>query len=437
MKILKKETVNTGDVLPESFTHLDSSYCSLGYDLVYYQNMRALFKEKAYAVLQSLRDASLFSSIHEDFEKDYAFRQSLCRDNCSEKALCEGRYYVNGRSMEDAYSFTYEFHPEYFRDINDNVHIDFNFKYDAPSYRRIIGLVGENGVGKSTLIRELTKSLITNDKNSFDGRSPIFSRAMIISYSPFDHFPKTDDRNPIGYRYCGLLKEENILFSQKEQIENLLNDLMCLKGRISDRMFATWHNVVGEVMPTDWIELIEENDEQTRLNKLFEVCRSMSSGETIFLYTVTAILANIRKDSLLLFDEPEQHLHPQAIAQLLSAIFKIVDKFESYAIIATHSPMVVRELLSENVYVFDREENNLSIRKIGIESSGENISRINDVVFENLSAPKQFVRYVRDIVEDCDYNYEKSVKCLENEENELGLSVRLLIRRIIDKQNNQ
>lgn len=437
VKIMKRETDDMGRILPNTFTQLGPDYCSLGYDLTYYKNMRQLFKEKSYVYLRCLRDASLFSSIHEDFEKESAFRQSLCRDNCSEKALREGRYYVNGRSMEDAYIFTYGFRPEYFGSGDNKIQIKFNFKYDAPSYRRIIGLVGENGVGKSTLIRELAKSLMSNDKQSFDGKRPIFSRVMIVSYSPFDHFPKTDDKPPIGYRYCGLLKKENVLFSQEEQVKILQQDLERIKERSNTgRMFNIWNKIVEEVIPFDWTGLIySDDDDETRYNKLLEMCKNMSSGETIFLYTVTAIISNIRKDSLLLFDEPEQHLHPQAIAQLLSAIFKVVDRFESYAIIATHSPIVVRELLSENVYVFDREENNLLVRKIGIESFGESISRINDVVFENLSAPKQFVRYVGDVVEKCKYDYEKSVKCLENGENELGLSVRLMIRRIIEKRS--
>lgn len=159
----------------------------------------------------------------------------------------------------------------------------------------------------------------------------------------------------------------------------------------------------------------------------------MSSGETIFLYVISDIIANIRQDTLLLFDEPEQHLHPHGIMQLIRAIYTILEKFESYAIIATHSPLVIREMLSKNVFVFNREEDYLHVAKIGIESFGEDIAILNDIVFKNRSENKQYEKYISELVESCD-NYNEVVAILQNEHNELGLNTRLLIQSAFEKK---
>lgn len=163
----------------------------------------------------------------------------------------------------------------------------------------------------------------------------------------------------------------------------------------------------------------------------------MSSGETIFLFSISNILAKIRPNSLLLFDEPEQHLHPQAITRLINAILKILEKYDSYAIVATHSALVIREILSQNVFVFNRNDHELMINKIGIESFGEDISVLNNYVFKNVNEDKRYEHYVRMIAEEQQYDYNNIVKVLQNDHNELSLSLKMLIMNIINRKNNQ
>ena len=64
----------------------------------------------------------------------------------------------------------------------------------------------------------------------------------------------------------------------------------------------------------------------------------MSSGERILLYNIFNILAKISFNSLIFFDEPETHLHPNAITELIAGLMFILETFQSFAIIATHSP---------------------------------------------------------------------------------------------------
>lgn len=106
----------------------------------------------------------------------------------------------------------------------------------------------------------------------------------------------------------------------------------------------------------------------------------------------------------------EQHLHPHGITTLMRAIYDVLEQFESYAIIATHSPLVIREMLSDNVYTFERNEDFLSVAKIGIECFGEDVSVLSDVVFKNMEDQKKFERFIEDVADHNNYDYDAIVR---------------------------
>ena len=63
----------------------------------------------------------------------------------------------------------------------------------------------------------------------------------------------------------------------------------------------------------------EQDKECIKLNvkKLLKLFDRLSSGERIMVYLWSQLVAYIRFDTLILFDEPETHLHPNAISELL------------------------------------------------------------------------------------------------------------------------
>lgn len=439
LKLMKKGVKNTSEVLEDSFYSLSDDFCSLGQDVSYYAKMNQLFKSKSYMYLRALRDAAVFSKIYEEFENDEVFRTSLFRDNIAEKALREGRFIINGREMEEAYAFSYLYKPNYVDKEVAPVLVSFNFKSQCKPFDRVYGFIGENGVGKTTLLKKIIESLTDESKrDGFDGLKPIFSKIMAISYSPFDSFPMRQENSTIDYLYCGLLESDNAILSKESQNRKLKENIDKINTRSSiiDPLGDIWVDIMREIFPDSVIESFYfDHPFAYKLNtdNICNKCMEMSSGETIFIYAVSDIIANIRQDTLLLFDEPEQHLHPHGIMRLIRAIYTILEKFESYAIIATHSPLVIRELLSKNVYVFNREEDYLHVAKIGIESFGEDIAILNDIVFKNRSEDKQYEKYIEELVEEYgDYN--KVVAALQNEHNELGLNTRLLIQSAIERK---
>nr|WP_291123601.1 AAA family ATPase [Flavobacterium sp. UBA6046] len=145
---------------------------------------------------------------------------------------------------------------------------------------------------------------------------------------------------------------------------------------------------------------------------------------------MTQVVANLRLDSLILYDEPETHLHPNAIVELMNTIYELVDEFESYCLIATHSPLVIRELFSKNVYVMERNSNVPSARRIGLESFGENLGVLTDEVFGDRQMPKQYKIIIERLISQ-GKSFDEIIDLLEFDEVPLSLNARIFITNLI------
>lgn len=441
VKIMKRDTIDTSTVLPSSFCSLDEDYCSLGVGETYYTNIRKDLKENACIYLGELQDAALFSSIYKRFENDRIFINSLLRENSSEKMLRLGRFIINGReSNESPFSFEYNYSPKYNNDVHTT--LDFEFKSEEKYFQRIYALIGENGVGKTTLMKELIEDIVISDKpdkdRKFEGLPPLFSCAMAITYSPFDTYPlNTDDRlknKIVDYEYCGLFSGENVLKDFETRINDLADNINKIHYRL-DNIKSYWSKMIKEVVPNIGIIKIDP-DKDSNINKesLKKIYRQCSSGETIYLEAITSIFAKIRYNSILFLDEPEQHLHPTGINQLLSTISHILQSYDSYAIISTHSPFILREVPSSNVMIFHRHGDNLAVSPISIETFGEDVSVISDIVFDNRSQNKIFESYIETVVKEGNYDYDKALSALRSKEMEPSLNTKMTIMTLIEKQ---
>lgn len=439
VKIMKRETADTDEQLPKQFKAIGEDYCSLGKTLSYYRNMRAVLGDRAFVVLRQLRDTAFYESIYKQFEDDNIFKTSLIRDTESDKARQEGRYYVFGRNMEDAFAFSYLYHLPY---PGDDVEVSFNYKYNGKDYERIIGMIGENGVGKTTLIKEILHSLVMNDNKRFTGLRPLFSSVLMISYSPFDHYQIESNGQPyfINYDYSGLMKGKEQMYTTPEQVDILAKNIEIVYNR-KVRFYTRWEAFVGKVIPIDEIRRAITFGPFDEISidkaKLLEFCENASSGETMFLYSITAIMSMIRSNSLIIMDEPEQHLHPRAVTALMHSVYKLLEIYDSYALISTHSPYVIRELVSPNVLIFKRFDNTLAVKRIGIESFGEDVSVLSDTVFGNMSDEKRYEKFIETVVARNNYDYDASVSELQTGPNALSLNAKLLIRTVINKSQKR
>ncbi|RAI71110.1 AAA family ATPase [Pseudomonas fluorescens] len=106
-----------------------------------------------------------------------------------------------------------------------------------------------------------------------------------------------------------------------------------------------------------------------------------STGHKIAALVVTSLIAVSVPSSLVLFDEPETHLHPPLLAALMHAVRAILVNHNSFCIVATHSPVVVQETLGEDVKVIKRHGSYCFVEGVSSETFGENIGLITSEVF--------------------------------------------------------
>src|SRR5699024_2855126 len=297
-------------------------------------------------------------------------------------------------SLENLFSFDYRFKPKF---SSDTINVSFNFGNTDELTNRVYALIGENGTGKTQLITSLPVNIAEINDVYFTPRIPLFSKVIAVSYSVFDTFEIPKKTTTFNYIYCGLRNEKGKLLNEKGLLLRFHNTWKRI--RKMERM-EQWRTVLLNFLDEEMIDefMVSEDiyDEyRVSLEGFNRVRKKLSSGQSILLYIISQIVANIRYDSLLLFDEPETHLHPNAITQLMSTIYSLVDEFESYCILATHSPLVVRECFSRNVYVLERNENIPSVRKIAMESFGENLTILSEEVFGNKETPKHYKKFIR------------------------------------------
>ena len=106
-----------------------------------------------------------------------------------------------------------------------------------------------------------------------------------------------------------------------------------------------------------------------------------STGHKIVMHATASLVANTERKSIVLIDEPESHLHPPLLASFMHGLRMILEHHDAFALIATHSPVVVQETLSRHVAIIRRSGSETQITQPKIETYGESIGEITDEVF--------------------------------------------------------
>jgi ABC-type transport system involved in cytochrome c biogenesis ATPase subunit len=372
----------------QEFESLSSSYISLGQEQDYYTNLRKLGQETAEAVLDALRDIAWRPALAAQFEPLSPFRNALTRANSAKLALRNGRALVRGEEPKGNPSFRYVCAID---GAEAPIEADIRFSPLDQVPGRIVGIIGRNAVGKTRFMAQLAEDLAQIDRISaerlearaqrFPDGMPLFNRVLAVSYSAFDRFRRPSQTDDNSYIYCGI-RDDNGRLSQKALRETYLaNRARVRDSEREDEWVEYVTSILGELgdklVPGLEAEIAESGEEGGAYSRL-------SSGQAMLCHLVTGLLAWMQPNTLVLFDEPETHLHPNAVASLFMVLTKILKRYDSLAIIATHSPIVVQEIPAEHVVLFRREGDVTMAQSLGMESFGESIAELTRHVFETI-----------------------------------------------------
>lgn len=415
IKIMHEEELETIDVIPKDFIEIPDEFCSLGQSINFYEELKSCLNnmELFYTVLRNLNDIAFMPAIRDRFENNSNFKASLIRTSEAEKAFYEAQRIIEDLPIEQNFIFTYKSQLPH----AEGQHVvEFNFGDNENLPSKIIGLIGKNGTGKTQFLAQFALDLSGQTRkllkeNVFIPSRPLFSKVITVSYSIFDKFPRPQRDKSFSYKYCGLKSENGSLLSSKKIIENYEQSVNVI---LKENRNVRWFNVMKEIIGEDladyyYDEIFENNNYQIVDNNTTKI---LSSGQSFLMYVITEILANIRKNSLLLFDEPEMHLHPNAIASFIRMLDVLLEQFQSYAVIATHSPIILQEIPSKYVKVFDRKGNVPFVRNLNLESFGENLDELTEEVFQTKDVKGTYKEVLEKLSKT--FNYEEVLELFEN-----------------------
>lgn len=440
LKIMKFNAENTNSVLPDNFTSLDPTFCSIGEHEDFYLTMKQVLPEDYYSIFLALRDAAIFPSIKEEFENDDCFKGSLLRDSEPKQLLDSARYIMNGIDVSSYYKFSYAFLPPYSPDNNDNiVNLDFNFKYGTYFDQRIYAIIGKNGTGKTTMLSKMANDFAQANSKNIIPQKPLYNKVITISFSFFDKLPLPTANAQFNYTYLGLKgKGQGIDIDANATLKR---ELRIYLSKINDKNRShIWNTVVKRLFHSDINDPIIDDDsffKPIEIEKVLSAHVNFSSGENLLLYIISSIISEIQDNTLILFDEPESHLHPNAISILMNVLYNLLNDFNSFGIIATHSPIVIQEISSRNVKVFKRDGDFLEVSNIGHETFSENLTTITDEIFGNREIAKYHKSITQTIVGDKskDVKYEELIEIFKNEQIPTPLNLRLYLKELLNEKS--
>lgn len=313
------------------------------------------------------------------------------------------------------------------------------------------------GVGKGSK-NELNK----NGHQPFN-YYPNISKLILISYSPFEEFTidlsETDLKDKDAYRYFGFRRiiegedgsqrigisrnlpasdsvssiiksiHDDIKFNRLINWTNKLETILSVLKSAIDFDFIAFeiiehidffekadhfsefiigedkkylkidHNVIEEI--DDWninlkdVIKFESGAIFIKNNKKIEI----SSGQRLFCYIVVNVVGQIKKDSLVVIDEPELFLHPALEIEFIEMLKKVLKAFTSKAILATHSLAITREVPAKCVHVYRKQNDTIEVEHPPFETFGGDMQRISSYVFGDNSITKPFDNWIKEQLE--------------------------------------
>ncbi|EKO3860427.1 AAA family ATPase [Vibrio harveyi] len=371
------------------FTNLPDTLGSLGQSEDFYISIKNSLKKDAEKVLESLNDLSILPGLRDTFESNSNFKSSLIRYSDAERALKIGEYIIKNKEFTDSFSFEFSNGTE-----SHNTSCNFDFDSKFPTSSRVNIIIGENGTGKTTYMADLALSMSGREnKGKFTESRPSFSKIISASFSAFDSFEIPKEKKTFSYKYCGL-RDSSGFMNRKKVLENYKNSC---KKIIERNIEYVWEKILSKFIPQHKIERIYQEFFIDRIYSNVLENSFLSSGESILLYSFTQIIAETKKESLVLFDEPELHLHPRAISNIIPAINEMLWMLNAYAIVATHSPIILQQIPSKFVRVFDNYSGQLTTRTLEIETLGENLNAITHEVFNTFESEQPYKQILKSL----------------------------------------
>lgn len=382
--------------LPNEFERLNDGYYSLGTSEDYYEEFQKLGIKVYKPILEGLKDLviddNLFDEVSE-YNNSTILYSAVMRD-ASVRTLSHDYRAVltDGKVENEPYHLSFEILKE-----SNGTPLTFDVNPDSPVPSNLHAIIGRNGVGKSLLFSEIIKkltgagSMVEGGKDYFGNVEGIenISNVTFIGFSIFDSTVNNDvdaDGDKLRFSYVGVKNNSDL--SVSESLEKDFKDSVerIYQRKTRETMFARSLDKL-DADPVFSAYSVKTRFNEFNRNNIDVFFRKLSSGHKIVLLTVARLVEIIESNTLVLFDEPELHLHPPLISALISAIQTVIFEKNSIGLIATHSPVIIQEIDKDSVWILEREKEIVTLRRSQINTYGQSFGNLTHEIF-NLEIDK-------------------------------------------------
>jgi ATPase subunit of ABC transporter with duplicated ATPase domains len=328
--------------------------------------------------------------------------------------------------------------------------LEFEVEPESNPPTNIHVLIGRNGVGKTHLLRQMSRALMGSDGPSkrfgtfssgeVDDVSELFANLVSVTFSAFDPFEampeKRDATAGVRYSYIGLQRAdqgEGRLLPPKSP-RALANEfvksmLACQIGAERDRWRKALETLEADPLfrEAEVTALAEGDDRDEWRKHAASVFGKFSSGPKVVLLTITRLVQTVDERTLVLLDEPEAHLHPPLLSAFVRALSDLLIQRNGVAIVATHSPVILQEVPRNCVWKLRRMGAELRAERPDIETFGDNVGVLTREAFGLEVTHSGFHKLLQEAV-DNGMMYEEVVGHFNDH---LGAEARAIVRALI------
>lgn len=422
-----------------------SNTVSLASDIAYYKAIHTnLSADDAITFLDGICDASYNFENFETYKQWPGFKSALLRQGTTAKARIKkgyptatGRYAREAKFSIEVDSLSGSFEP-----------LKFNFSSNRELGATNINLlIGENGTGKTHILKHIA-SLVTGLETSTNSW-PYFHKLVVAAFSPFEHFHTSNEvaellinkyapQNMISrelskskrkrhlkinkYSYIGYKNESGkfqLDWPKEQSAKSLLKIIIDADGTYNTwpkSRFAILKDTLHTAIDFDTLGFKTKDGNHILITEDFlnspepfsksvdlryGICFfkkgieiSLSSGQLIYTYMLPALAAEIEEESLVILDEPELYLHPSLEVGLITMLQNLLKDTYSYAVIATHSAVLAREIDSNGINILRRSEQGTYSVKPAIETFGGSLDAIVGDVFDDYHETKPYQQII-------------------------------------------
>lgn len=346
-------------------------------------------------------------------------------------------------------------------------------------------LNAENGRGKTFYLTRVQESILRElNLNNLKLQNSEYTNLICLSGTAFDKFERFStfknylargERENTFYYYTGYTSNNNFsnvqspfrtlfdtlynfyienknfnFFKRLDYLSKKLNDLNfeseltiklqdkskkyneSRKGKVAEKDLTKRTIKITEFESILQLMKPEKSDKQTlELNDIIFTKKTsvkynlyeLSSGEYSFLRALFTLCLAVQEDSLIIYDEPENSLHPEWQSSLIQILIDVVQEFgkgKSTVLIATHSPLITASFSVENVKIssyFDDDTSNFEWEPYQYYGWSTNTILVRQFNLQS-PRPKGFIMLFNSILEEYhNENWENLSREIEQLEN--------------------